>query len=58
MPLKKRRKKEVKEDPNSMGNGRFQCLVALERFQCLVANGKRRKNILFASSHFLPTNFT
>jgi hypothetical protein len=49
MPLKKRRKKEVKEDPNSMGNGRFQCLVA---------NGKRRKNILFASSHFLPTNFT
>jgi hypothetical protein len=27
----------VKEDPNSVANGRFQCLVALERFQSLVA---------------------
>jgi hypothetical protein len=30
--LKRRKKKEVKEDPNSVANGRFQCLVALERF--------------------------
>jgi hypothetical protein len=45
-PLKKRRRKEMKEDPNSMANGRFQCLVtfgrfhylvALERFHCLMA---------------------
>jgi hypothetical protein len=26
----------VKEDPNSVANGRFQCLVTLERFHCLV----------------------
>jgi hypothetical protein len=43
--LKKRKRKEVKEDPNSVANGRFQCLVA---------NGRRRKNILFTSSHFPP----
>jgi hypothetical protein len=30
--LKKRKRKEVKEDPNLMANGRFHCLVALERF--------------------------
>jgi hypothetical protein len=35
--LKKRRRKEVKEDFNLMANGRFQCLVALRRFHCLVA---------------------
>ncbi len=43
----------MKEDPNSVANGRLQCLVALERFQCLMANrrlqclmanGRRRKN--------------
>jgi hypothetical protein len=41
-PLKrrKRRKKDVKENPNLVVNGRTQCLVALERFQCLVANGR------------------
>jgi hypothetical protein len=47
------RRKEVKEDPNLVANGRFQCLVALERFhylvafgrfKCLVANGRRRRN--------------
>jgi len=42
--LKRRRKKEVKENLN---------LVALGKFQCLVALG-RRKNILFTSSHFPP----
>jgi hypothetical protein len=31
-PLKRRKKKEVKEDPNLMAYGRFQCLMALERF--------------------------
>ncbi len=45
-PLKRRRRKDVKEDPNSVANekfhclvanGRFQCFVAFERFQCLVA---------------------
>jgi hypothetical protein len=30
----------MKENPNSVANGRFQCLVALERLQCLVANGR------------------
>jgi hypothetical protein len=48
-PLKRRKKKEVEEDPNSVANGRlkclvafgrFKCLVALERFQCLVAFGR------------------
>jgi hypothetical protein len=29
--LKIRRRKEVKKNPNSMANGRFQCLMALER---------------------------
>jgi hypothetical protein len=48
--LKRRRKKEVKENLN---------LVALGRFQCLVALGRRKKKILFTSSHFPPpTNFT
>jgi hypothetical protein len=27
-PLKRRRRKEVKKDPNLVANGRFQCLVA------------------------------
>jgi hypothetical protein len=38
-PLKRKKRKEVKEDPHSMAYGRFQCLVALERFQCLVVFG-------------------
>jgi hypothetical protein len=29
--LKIRRRKEVKKNPNSMANGRFQCLMALGR---------------------------
>jgi hypothetical protein len=29
-------------------------LVALGRFQCLVTNGRKRKNIFFTSSHFPP----
>jgi hypothetical protein len=36
-PLKRRRRKEVKEYPNSIANWRFQCLVAFERFHSLVA---------------------
>ncbi len=39
-PLKKRRRKEVKEDPNSMAYGRFQCLLVFGRFQCLVVFGR------------------
>ncbi len=35
--LKKKRRKEVKEDPNSMAYGKFQWLVALKRFHYLVA---------------------
>jgi hypothetical protein len=35
-PLKRMRRKEVKKDPNSMTNGRFQCLVAFGRFHCLM----------------------
>jgi hypothetical protein len=34
------RRKEVKEDPNSVANGRFQCLVDLKKFHCLVALGR------------------
>jgi len=54
----KRRRKEVKEDPNLVANGgfrclvafgRFHCLVALGRFQCLVPNGRRN-----AFSQFPP----
>jgi hypothetical protein len=30
-PLKRRKRKEVKEEPNSMVNERFQCLVAFQR---------------------------
>jgi hypothetical protein len=33
---------------------RFQCLVPNWRFQCLVVFEKRRRNILFISSHFPP----
>jgi hypothetical protein len=55
VPLKKRRRKEVKENPNLVGNGRFQCLVANERFQCLVVlEGKTSFSPLFT---FLLTNF-
>jgi hypothetical protein len=46
--LNRRRRKEVKKDPNSATNGRFQCLVA---------NGRRRRNILFTFSHFPPNKF-
>jgi len=35
--LKKRRRKDVKKDPNSVANGRFHCLVALGRFHWLTA---------------------
>jgi hypothetical protein len=54
--LKRRRRKKVKEDPNSVANGKFQCLVALERFQCLVANGrKRKKGNTFSPLLIFPT---
>jgi hypothetical protein len=36
-PLKRRRRKDVKEDPNSVANEKFHCLVANGRFQCFVA---------------------
>jgi hypothetical protein len=65
--LKIMRRKEVKEDFNSMANGRFQCLVANGRFQCLVAfgrfhclvaNGRRRRNTFSLLPISPPTNFT
>ncbi len=38
--FKRRKWKELKEDPNSVGNGRFHCLVALGRLHCLVTLGR------------------
>jgi hypothetical protein len=32
-PLKRKRRKEVKEDPNLVANGRFQCLWPFEGFK-------------------------
>jgi hypothetical protein len=43
-PLKRRKRKEVKEDPNLVANGRFQCLVGL--------GGKRRST--FSPFHLFP----
>jgi len=51
------KKKEVKENPNLVANGRFKLLVANGRFQCLVAFRRRRIIILFTSSHFAPNKF-
>ncbi len=42
----------MKEDLISVAYGRFQCLVALERFHCLVTNGRRTRSILFTFFHF------
>jgi hypothetical protein len=47
--LKKRRRKKVKEDPNSVVNGRFQCLMA---------KGRRRRNTFSPFLTFLLTNLT
>jgi len=38
--LKRRKRKEVKEDPNSVAYGRFQWLEANGRFQCLLVFGR------------------
>ncbi len=54
--FKRRRWKEVNEDPNLVGNGRFHCLVGNGRFYCLMANGRKKKH-LFTSSHFPPNKF-
>jgi hypothetical protein len=43
----------VKEDHNSVANGRFHCLVALEKLHCMVANGRRRRNT-FSPFHIFP----
>ncbi len=56
--FKRRRWKEVEEDPNSVANGRFYCLVALRRFHWLVGNGKKRSNTFLLLFTFPPTNFT
>ncbi len=57
-PLKRRKRKEVKEDPKLVTNGRFQCLVALGRFYCLVAL-ERKKRSTFSHLFILPpTNVT
>ncbi len=47
--LKKRKRKEVKKDPNLVANGRFQCLVALGR--------RRRETLNPKPSHFPPNKF-
>jgi len=44
-PLKKMRRKEVKEVPNLVANGRFHYLVAFGRFHCLVAFGRFLMNL-------------
>jgi len=57
-----KRKKEVKEDPHLMANGRrrFPCLVAngrrrrRRRFECSKANGRKMRRFFFTSSHFPP----
>jgi hypothetical protein len=46
-PLKRR--KEVQEDPNSVANGRFQCLVA---------NGRRKRSTFSPLPTFFSRNFT
>jgi hypothetical protein len=53
---RKRRKKEVKEDPNLVANGRFHYLVTLERFHCLMALGRFHCLVAFERFHCLVTN--
>ncbi len=47
--LKRRRRKGVKENPNSMAKGRFQCLVA---------NGKKMRSTFSTLPTFHPNFFT
>ncbi len=51
--LKKKKKKEVKENPNSRANRKFQCLVVNGRFQCLVTNEMKSKNTFSPFPTFL-----
>jgi hypothetical protein len=50
-------KEKVKEDPNSVAYGRFQCLVALERFQTWWPLEERKTSFSFLFI-FPLTNFT
>jgi hypothetical protein len=54
-PLKRRKRKEMKEDPNLVANGRFQCLMALGRFQCLVALERKKRSTFSPLPTFSPT---
>jgi hypothetical protein len=54
--LKRKKKKEVKEDPNSKANRRFQCLVVNGRLQCLVTNGTKNR-ITFSPLPTFPKKF-
>jgi hypothetical protein len=64
MPLKKRRMKEAREDPNLVALEETSCLVANGRFQCLVALGmfhawwSMGTNPFHLFSFFPPINFT
>jgi hypothetical protein len=59
VPLKKRRK-DVRENPNLVANERFQCLVVLGRLQAWwPLKGKKEASFsfLFISFHFPPNKF-
>jgi hypothetical protein len=64
MPLKKRRMKKAKEDPNLVALEETSCLVANGRFQCLVALGmfhvwwSMGTNPFHLFLFFPPINFT
>jgi hypothetical protein len=50
------KREEVKEDPNLMANGRFQCLVAFGRFHHLVALARFRCLVALARFQCLAAN--
>jgi hypothetical protein len=56
-PFKKKENEGGEGRPQLGGLERFQFLMTLEKFQCLVAFGRKRKNILFISFHFPPNKF-
>jgi hypothetical protein len=58
--FKRRGRKEVKEEPNLVANGRFQCLMALGRFQVRwLLEGEGEGEASFSPLFILPpTNFT
>jgi hypothetical protein len=49
--LKRRKRKEVKEDPNLMAYGKSQCLVAYGKSQCFVAFVRSHCLVAFERFH-------